>query len=215
MKLTRIATITLCLSLAAGTITAYTEVLFSPVDKPTKRLLELISTSQRRIYAAVYMITDKIIAQALIEAKVKRNVDVQIITDKITYESVFGKGKLLRESGIPLFIYEEKKSPTTRLFGYGPIMHHKFALFDDTKLWTGSFNWTASANRCNHENVVITDERNVCTQFKAKFEELKMLCQVRTPELEKSTEAPSTTKAPLLETSIQIVKAVLRLPRAV
>lgn len=215
MKLSKIATVLLCMGLAVSYIAAYTEVLFSPVDKPTKRLLELINASRHRIHAAVYMITDKIIAEALIEAKVKRGVDVQIITDKITYESIFGKGKLLREKGISLFIYNGDKVPATRIFGNGPIMHHKFALFDDTKLWTGSFNWTASANRCNQENVVITDERAVCTKFKNCFDQLKTLCQTRSFELKKGIEAPATEKAPLLETSIQMVKAVLFLPRTV
>ena len=76
-----------------------TEVLFSPDDQPTKRLLSLISGAKKRIYAAVYMLTDKTIAEALIAAKKQNNVDVQIVTDKISVESLFGKGKMLAVTG--------------------------------------------------------------------------------------------------------------------
>lgn len=214
MKPFKVLIILLSMTLVIGYVDAYTEVLFSPVDKPTKRLLELINASRYRIHAAVYMITDKIIAEALIEAKVKRHVDVQIITDKITYESSYGKGKLLLESGVPLFVYDAKL-PTTRFFANGPIMHHKFAIFDEVKVWTGSFNWTASANRCNQENVVITDEQQVCIKFKTQFNQLKALCQTRSVELDKSIKAPSTKKEPLFETSIQMVKAILHVPETV
>ena len=123
---------------------------------------------------------------------------------------------MLREKGISLFIYNDSKIPLTRFFANGPIMHHKFAIFDDAKLWTGSFNWTASANRCNQENVIITTERSVCLQFKNCFDQLKALCEKRSPlEIDKNLEAPSAGKVPLIETSIQMVKAAFRLPRTV
>lgn len=222
MKVSRITLFIVSFCLAVAQLIARTEVLFSPSDKPTKRLLELINTSKRSIHAAVYMITDKTIAEALIEAKTKRGVDVQIVTDKITYDSIFGKGKLLQEKGIALFIYNEvtpkpaksnitNPSKSERFFPNGPIMHHKFALFDNTKLWTGSFNWTASANRCNQENVVITDEQDVCKRFEGCFDHLKGLCQQRS--FIENKEAPSNKEAPTLETLMRMVKAFFRLPR--
>lgn len=207
--------VTLCVSIIIlmGYLFCQTEVLFSPTDKPTKRLLELIRTSKKRIHAAVYMITDKTIADALIEAKVKRGVDVQIITDKITYESSFGKGKRLLEQGIPLFIYNNPPPKGNRFFNNSPIMHHKFALFDETILWTGSFNWTASANRSNQENVVITDDKGVYARFQDCFEQLKTLCQNRSCRVIQNQEAPSSKKAPTLDTLIQMIKGYFRLPR--
>jgi phosphatidylserine/phosphatidylglycerophosphate/cardiolipin synthase-like enzyme len=179
MKITRASLLILWFALVAGYATAFTEVLFSPEDKPTKRLLECINSAQRRIHAAVYMLTDKVIAQALIQAHTKRHVDVQIIIDKITYDSMFGKGKLLQENGLSIFVYEPPKaSSANRPFFNGPIMHHKFALFDNT-LWTGSFNWTVAANRYNQENVIITDNNEARTRFEGCFERLKTTCVTR------------------------------------
>lgn len=213
MRMAKFVAFFVSISILTGYLFCQTEVLFSPTDKPTKRLLELIRASKKRIYAAVYMITDKTIADALIEAKIKRGVDVQIITDKITYESSFGKGKRLLEQGIPLFIYHSQPAKKNAFFPNGPIMHHKFALFDDTKLWTGSFNWTASANRSNQENVVITDDLTVCTRFHNCFEQLKNLCQTRTMIITQNQEAPSSQKTPTLDTLIQMIKGYFRLPR--
>ena len=51
-------------------------------------------------------------------------------------------------------------------------MHHKFAIFDETTLWTGSFNWTVSANTNNCENVIITDDREACRSYQAQFNQL-------------------------------------------
>ena len=51
-------------------------------------------------------------------------------------------------------------------------MHHKFALIDHDTLITGSYNWTRSAFKYNHENVVITHERNLIRKFEQEFEKL-------------------------------------------
>jgi len=71
--------------------------LFSPDDHPTKKLISLIDGAKRTIHAAVYMLTDKTIAESADTSKNDRNIDVQIITDKITVTSSFGKGHFLRE----------------------------------------------------------------------------------------------------------------------
>lgn len=213
MGMAKFVALFVSISILTGYLFCKTEVLFSPVDKPTKRLLELIRTSKKRIHAAVYMITDKTIADALIEARLNRGVDVQIITDKVTYDSSYGKGKRLLEQGIPLFIYSNPPAKKNSFFPNGPIMHHKFALFDEGTLWTGSFNWTASANRSNQENVVITDDPSVCARFQSCFEHLKGLCQTRSPITTQNQEAPSSQKAPRLDTLIQMIKGYFRLPR--
>jgi phosphatidylserine/phosphatidylglycerophosphate/cardiolipin synthase-like enzyme len=54
-------------------------------------------------------------------------------------------------------------------------MHNKFALLDN-KTWTGSFNWTWSANIKNQENVIFTDELEVCKKYEKYFEILKKRC---------------------------------------
>ncbi|MFH0898034.1 MAG: phospholipase D-like domain-containing protein [bacterium] len=141
-----------------------TEVLFSPEDRPAKKLISLIEAAKSKIHAAVYLITDKRIADALTKAK-SRGVDVQVVTDKSTIEGTYGKVVQLKSSGIPVFIYNFLAAFSgweigRRAFYYQApaIMHNKFAIIDD-KTWTGSFNWTRSADYKNQENVVILDEK--------------------------------------------------------
>lgn len=149
------------------------EVLFSPDDHPTSRLLELINGAHNKIHAAVYMLTDKDIAQALVNAK-KRGVHVKIILDPTSVDTKYGKGKLLIENKIDTFVFttpRHKKKQTFHL----PIMHNKFALIDN-KLWTGSFNWTISANKQNQENVIITDDQGMYQRFERHFAILEKRC---------------------------------------
>ena len=51
-------------------------------------------------------------------------------------------------------------------------MHHKFMVVDNKSLLTGSYNWTVSAMRYNHENILITEEAGVVRSFLKEFENL-------------------------------------------
>jgi phosphatidylserine/phosphatidylglycerophosphate/cardiolipin synthase-like enzyme len=158
-----------------ATLFGHSEAYFSPDDHPTNKLLALINGAKSKIYAAVYMITDKNIAQALIDAK-NRGVDVQVIIDQTSMNSDFGKGKELKNGAIELFVFEphQKKTRHKQKFG-GAIMHNKFALIDN-QLWNGSFNWTKSANIRNQENVIITDDKDMYQKFEKHFAIIKNRC---------------------------------------
>jgi len=149
-------------------------VYFSPDHKPTEKLVGLINKAQRKIHAAVYMITDHHIAQALINAKA-RGVDVQMIVDTSTVDLEYGKGTFLRKNNIDIFVFREqtksgknkqnKKNNNNR---YGALMHNKFALIDN-QVWTGSFNWTKNANMRNQENVIVTDDQEIYKPYAKQF----------------------------------------------
>lgn len=173
-------------------------VLFSPDDHPTEDLLRMLNSARSKIYAAIYMLTDKHIAQALCDAK-RRGVDVQIILDPSSMEGVAGKGPFLKQNNIDVFVFKPsapkkarhgyhawhkhahndhenhgpvKKNP----FWHGAIMHNKFALIDE-KVWTGSFNWTISANQKNEENVVIFNDQKAYEKYYERFMVLTKRCE--------------------------------------
>ncbi len=149
--------------------------LFSPQDRPAKTLIEYIKAARNSIHAAVYLICDKDIANALVEAK-GRGVDVSIIVDPLSTDSKYCKADFLAENGVNVFAFDPKTKPQKatpdRWFGNGPIMHNKFAIFDGVTVWTGSFNWTGAANTTNCENVLITDSRDICKQYEEQFLQL-------------------------------------------
>jgi phosphatidylserine/phosphatidylglycerophosphate/cardiolipin synthase-like enzyme len=181
-----------------------TEVFFSPDDRPASRLVQLINESHTKIYAAIYMITDKNIAEALVCAK-KRGVAVQVIVDPSSMEGSYGKGQLLKTGNVDLFVFGNDKSQ--RRSFHQPLMHNKFAVIDN-KVWTGSFNWTKSANEKNQENVILTDDVRVKDRFEHHFELLKQRCchyackqQPVVEQLPRRTESNSWWQEMLAKTS--------------
>jgi phosphatidylserine/phosphatidylglycerophosphate/cardiolipin synthase-like enzyme len=51
-------------------------------------------------------------------------------------------------------------------------MHNKFAIIDNRLLLTGSYNWTASANNRNDENLMVIDDPEVIARYQNQFEKL-------------------------------------------
>lgn len=62
------------------------------------------------------------------------------------------------------------------------FMHHKFCVIDSDIVITGSYNWTYSAETKNIENIVMTDNKVVVTQFRNEFKKLTSY----TPKVSKS-----------------------------
>jgi len=149
--------------------------LFSPHDKPEARLVGLIKKTQNSLCAAVYTITNKRITDALIAAH-KRGVKITIITDYSSLETPAGKIDALKNAGIDVVVFK----PRTSSLRYRPLMHNKFAIFDCNEkerwVWTGSFNWTRSANISNHENVILSSNKKLFERYSHHFEKLKNEC---------------------------------------
>ncbi|MBD3286634.1 DUF1669 domain-containing protein [candidate division WOR-3 bacterium] len=102
-----------------------------------------IEAAERSVDAAVYTFTSRPLAQALVDAA-KRGVKVRVILDPASAGGEYSKAEYLVKNNIDVRV--EK--------GAG-IMHHKFVLIDDSVTITGSFNWTASAETQNDENILL------------------------------------------------------------
>ncbi len=113
------------------------------------------------IDAAVYTFTSRPLAQALVDAH-NRGVEVRLVLDPSSASSSYGKATYLYNNGIEIKI--EK--------GAG-LMHHKFLLIDDSVLITGSFNWTASAESINDENIILL--KGFPSTFRSYMGEFKRL----------------------------------------
>ena len=66
---------------ASAPISAQAEIWFSPQGGARDAILETIAAAKREIHVGAYKLEDKIIAQALVDAK-NRGVEVSIILDK-------------------------------------------------------------------------------------------------------------------------------------
>ena len=87
---------------------------------------------------------------------------------------------LLKNANIDIFTYPSvSRSSNNKLRKIDGIMHHKFAVIDHKIVWTGSFNWTVSANKRNKENVIISDNAALIQRYEDEFQRLKKECVLK------------------------------------
>lgn len=126
---------------------------FSPLGKCSSYIVREIAQAQKEILVAVYAFTHDELAWALVKAQ-QRGVKVQVVLDQ-EFDSAndLSKGNLLEQQGIPV----------RRISGLNPgkaergagLMHQKFAVIDRKVVFSGSFNWTVSAENYNDENLLL------------------------------------------------------------
>ena len=125
------------------------EIYFSPKDKPTNRILELIKNAKTYIYIPTFLITHNEIATELINAH-NRGVDVRIIIDANSVTTRNTKHSQLRKSGIML-----------KTENYAGKLHAKTMIIDDPYFVAGSMNFSNSGANKNDENLVIIKDKDI------------------------------------------------------
>lgn len=123
-------------------------VTFSPNGGATEAVVAGIGKAQKTIYVQAYSFTSTPIAEALISAH-KRKVKVVILLDKSNENGKGSSLSMLVNSGIP--VYLDCKHA---------IAHNKIIIIDSKTVFTGSFNFTAAAEKSNAENSLeLTDPK--------------------------------------------------------
>jgi len=136
------------------------EVLFFPdrSGRHVARLCSEIRAARRRIWLAMYMITDDDLCEVLLHAH-QRGVDVRVIVDD-EYAETYGAQARLLNGGVPL--------ATDKSWAR---MHHKFMVLD-RKVFSGSFNWTRQASRANCENLCLLVDPAIVQAYASEFARL-------------------------------------------
>jgi phosphatidylserine/phosphatidylglycerophosphate/cardiolipin synthase-like enzyme len=149
-------------ALALPTRVVPADVHFSPDGGVRRHLLRAIRDARHRIDVAVYHITSFELAQALVAAR-DRGVRVRILTDQDKARADGRATRIFRAAGMQV-----------RTLGVADesLMHHKFAVFDDRVVATGSYNWTQTAERANYENVLFLDDPALVARFAEEFQRL-------------------------------------------
>jgi phosphatidylserine/phosphatidylglycerophosphate/cardiolipin synthase-like enzyme len=129
------------------------QACFSPQGKCATHIVREIENAKRELLVAVYAFTSDELAAALTKAK-KRGLMVQVITDReFDSRNHNSKGKFLETQAISVRrLPGSKAANSTREPG---LMHQKFAVFDRQIVFTGSYNWTQSADSINDENLLL------------------------------------------------------------
>ena len=128
---------------------AQATVAFSPHGQGQALIVHAIQEAKHEILVQAYGFTNKAILKALVEAH-KRGVDVKVILDKSNQSKRYSGATYVSNAGIPVWI------------DYRPaIAHNKVMIMDQRNVITGSFNFTASAQKRNAENVLYIQEAPV------------------------------------------------------
>lgn len=136
------------------------EAHFSPGNNCGRKIAGLFRTARRHVDVCVFTITDDRIADAILDAH-QRGVAIRIISDNDKSTDMGSDIARLSRKGIPVRIDRSEYH-----------MHHKYAIFDQRRLLTGSYNWTRSAARYNEENFIVTDNKNLLRAFSREFQNL-------------------------------------------
>lgn len=139
---------------------AKSDILFSPGTACREAICSKIRFSKSTIRICVFTISDDEITEELLAAH-RNGKKVSIITDNDKLNDRGSDIDRLERAGIPITIDKTDAH-----------MHHKFALFDNEFILTGSYNWTRSAATRNHENVLILNDPKIFRAYEKEFESL-------------------------------------------
>ena len=133
------------------------EIYFSPKDKSSGRIVQILKSAKKYIYVPAFLITHQGISTELINAK-NRGVDVRIILDANSTSTKNSKHKILRSNGIQL-----------KTENYAGKLHSKMIIVDDEYLITGSMNFSNSGEDKNDENLLIINDSKIAKLHKDFF----------------------------------------------
>jgi len=129
------------------------QACFSPQGKCSSHIRREIDQAKKELLVAVYAFTNDELASALVAAK-KRGVNVQVVIDRdFDGRTESSKGKYFDANKIPLRRLSGTKSKSQERDS--GLMHQKFAVIDRKTVFTGSYNWTHSAENANDENLLL------------------------------------------------------------
>jgi phosphatidylserine/phosphatidylglycerophosphate/cardiolipin synthase-like enzyme len=142
------------------------ETYFSPDDGTSARIVDLIQEARESVYFMAYSFTSDDIATALLD-KASEGVIVAGVFEETQYYSNIGtEYDRLHDAGLDV-----------RLDGNLRNMHHKVIIIDEQIVITGSYNFSASAEKRNDENTLIIHSPEISEAYLAEFERVMAAAQ--------------------------------------
>jgi len=142
------------------------QACFSPKGNCSDHIIRELQRAETEILVAVYAFTSSEIAWALVQAK-QRGINVRVLVDrKFDRESKYSQGSFLKKQGLNV----RRASGLSKGNKKRGLMHQKFAVIDSRIVLTGSYNWTAYAEKFNHENLLLfRDAGPLAEEYRLQF----------------------------------------------
>lgn len=140
-------------------------VYFSPDDGVMDLILEEVYSAREEVAFLGYSFTSDPLAQALVE-KARQGVRVMGVFDSDMVVANTGSDyEWLLDAGLPVC-----------RDGEAGLMHHKVIVIDRQVVITGSYNFTASAERYNDENILVLRDPNLAELYLAEYSDISAAC---------------------------------------
>ncbi len=137
------------------------ENYFSPEDEIDTRLVKLVNDAGESVHVLAYSFTLNRLADALIKAD----------AGGVAVQGVFDEESSRENKGADFFQLQ-KAGLDVRLDGDPGLMHIKAIIVDGETVVFGSYNFTASAENRNDENVLIITNPAFAGEFEEAFERI-------------------------------------------
>ena len=140
------------------------ESYFSPSDGINTQIVQHINTANHDLNIATMVLTRTEIASA-IAARKTAGAAVSMLTDASGTNDANVNSTLLAALGASSYVF----------YGSSGIMHNKYMIIDqgapesDPQVWTGSHNWSASADNDNDENTLVIHDATLANIYYQNF----------------------------------------------
>ncbi len=124
---------------------------------PAAGIIGMINKSAKNFYGAFYELSEPRIVRALINAG-KRGVEVKLVIEADTARKRKNIQAGWRDAGIEVVCDSGKG-----------LMHNKFAIIDDSYIWTGSYNPTVNDTEKNNNNAICIRSTELAQIYREKF----------------------------------------------
>ena len=140
---------------------ARTETYFSPEDRAASRVIGWLGTATQRIRFLAFSFTHDGIGDAMLE-RARAGVPVAGVFEAAGTRDQYSEYTRLKTAGLDV------------LLDANPFnLHHKVIVLDGHVTIFGSFNFSASADRENDENLLIVDDPGLASAFEAEYERVR------------------------------------------
>ncbi len=137
------------------------ENYFAPEDKVADKLIPLLEGAQSSIRFLAFSFTHDDIGQAMRD-RARAGVTVQGVFEERGSDTEYSEyGRLNGVEGVEV-----------RLDGNPYLLHHKVIIIDDKTVVLGSFNFSASADEKNDENVLVVHDADFTAHYVAEFQRM-------------------------------------------
>lgn len=137
------------------------DTYFAPEERIAPIIARLMETADEEILFMAFSFTNEAIGEAVL-AQAGQGVSVRGVFETVGSQTAY--------SYYPVMVDADPAKVSVRQDGNGRMMHHKVIIIDRETVIFGSFNFTASANDSNDENVLVVHDPGFASFFVEEFE---------------------------------------------